>query len=245
MEVVMAMSVFNPEPEQVTNLTPSASQQNFMSFRWDNPVDILSFKENEYVFKEGEQPRGLYAIRSGAVKVVVNRSLTRGRMSSPEYVVKVVGPGDLFGYKALIKGTNHTDFAKTLRPTEIYVYSKDAVLSVMNGPNSVAKMLFSQFVKDLDLKETINQLHYLASVQERIAYQLLLLADKFGVPTANGTLISLKLTRNELAQLAGTINESLSRHLTEFKNEGILELNGKEIIVKDHRALMERSGNFK
>lgn len=241
----MAMSIFNQEPEPVTSLTPSASQQNLMNLRWDNPVDVLSLKENEIIYKESESPRGLYYVRSGAVKVVVNRSLTRGRMSSPEYVLKVVGPGDLFGYKALVKGTAHTDFAKTLRPTELYVYSKEAVQSVMNGPNSVNKMLFGQMVKDLDNKETINQLHYLASVQERIAYQLILLADKFGIPTSNGTLISLKLTRNELAQLAGTINESLSRHLTEFKNEGILELNGKEIIVKDYRALMERSGNFR
>jgi CRP/FNR family cyclic AMP-dependent transcriptional regulator len=241
----MAMSIFNQEPEPVTNLTPSASQQNLMNLRWDNPVDVLSLKENEIIYKEGDTPRGLYYIRSGAVKVVVNRSLTRGRMSSPEYVLKVVGPGDLFGYKALVKGAAHPDFAKTLRPTELYVYSKEAVQSVMNGPNSVNKMLFGQMVKDLDNKETINQLHYLASVQERIAYQLILLADKFGIPTSNGTLISLKLTRNELAQLAGTINESLSRHLTEFKNEGILELNGKEIIVKDYRSLMERSGNFR
>ena len=240
----MALSMFNQDPETVTNLTPSASQQNLINTRWDNPVDVLSLKENEIIYKEGEIPKGLYYVRSGAVKVVVNRVLTRGRMSSPEYVRKVVGAGDLFGYKAIVKDTAHVEFAKTLRPTELYVYSKEAVHSVMNGPNSVQKMMFTQMVKDLEAKETINQLHYLASVQERIAYQLVLLADKFGVPTANGTLISLRLTRNELALLAGTINESLSRHLTEFKNDGILELNGKEIIVKDYRGLMERSGNF-
>jgi CRP-like cAMP-binding protein len=84
----------------------------------------------------------------------------------------------------------------------------------------------------------------LASVQERIAYQLSVLADKFGVTTANGISLNLRLTRNELAQLAGTINESLSRHLTEFKNEGLLELNGREIIIKDKEALKKRSGNF-
>jgi CRP-like cAMP-binding protein len=81
-------------------------------------------------------------------------------------------------------------------------------------------------------------------VQERIAYQILLLADKFGAQTTQGLSLNLRLTRNELAQLAGTINESLSRHLTEFKNEGIIDLNGKEIIVKNRQALMARSGNF-
>jgi CRP-like cAMP-binding protein len=102
-----------------------------------------------------------------------------------------------------------------------------------------------QLLSDVEGLETVGQLHYLASVQERIAYQLSLLGDKFGVQTAEGLLIGLKLTRNELAQLAGTINESLSRHLTEFKSEGLIELKGKEIIIKDRAGLKLKSGNFK
>jgi hypothetical protein len=74
---------------------------------------------------------------------------------------------------------------------------------------------------------------------------LVVLADKFGVQTPAGISLNLKLTRNEFAQLASTINESLSRHLTEFKNEGLIELNGKEIIIKDMKSLMAKSGNFK
>ncbi len=84
----------------------------------------------------------------------------------------------------------------------------------------------------------------MASVEERIAYQLILMSEKFGVETEDGVSLNLKLTRNELAQMASTINESLSRHLTEFKNEGLIELNGKEIIIKNKAGLMAKSGNF-
>jgi CRP/FNR family cyclic AMP-dependent transcriptional regulator len=242
----MALAIFNSEPETpITNLTPSASQQSLTNMRWDSPVEILHLKEGETVYAEGDTPKGLYLVRTGAVKVSVNRPFTRGRMNSPEYISKVVGAGDLFGYKALIKGANQTEHAKALRPTEIFVYSREAIQSIMNGPNTMAKMLLSQMVKDMESKDAINQLHYLASVQERIAYQLVLLADKFGVQNQDGTHINLKLTRNELAQLAGTINESLSRHLTELKSDGVLELSGKEIIVKNRQALMQRSGNFR
>ena len=89
-----------------------------------------------------------------------------------------------------------------------------------------------------------NQFHYLASVQERIAYQITSLADRFGVKTSRGISLNLKLTRNEFAQLASTINESLSRHLTEFKNEGLIDINGKEIIILNREALSAKSGNF-
>lgn len=107
------------------------------------------------------------------------------------------------------------------------------------------KLVLEQAVSDIENFESTSQLHYLASVQERIAYQLVIMAEKFGVETPQGISLNLKLTRNEFAQLASTINESLSRHLTEFKNEGLIELNGKEILIKNKDGLMKKSGNFR
>lgn len=238
----MALSTMN---ENLVTLSPSAISIQGGLNQWDAPIEVLNLKENEYVFREGEAPRGLYYLKSGSVKMVMNRPFTRGRMASPEYINKVVGPGEFFGFKALIKGAHYNYFAKTLKSCEVHVFPKDSITQVMNGPNTLMKMVLTQMARDLENNESIGQLHYLASVQERIAYQLVLLSDKFGVPTAGGTSLNLRLTRNELAQLAGTINESLSRHLTEFKDEGIIDLNGKEIIIKDRDSLAARSGNFK
>lgn len=212
---------------------------------WGSPSEVLTFKENELIYSQGSQPKGLYMVKSGSVKILVNRSLARGRMTSPEFINRVVGPYEFFGYGALISGASLRETAKALRLSEIHVFPKDFIQSITNGPNTLMKLFLNQVVKDLESQEVIGQLHYLASVQERIAYQLLLLTDKFGVPTPDGVVLNLRLSRNELAQLAGTINESLSRHLTEFKNDGIIELKGKEIIIKDRHALMKRSGNFK
>lgn len=206
--------------------------------------EILNLKDNEYVFREGETPRGIYMVKSGTVKVVVNRPLTRGRIHSPEFITKIVGPGEFFGFKALVKNENFNFYAKTLKPTEIHIYPKEAITTIVNGPNVLMRQVMQQVVRDLETFEMNTQLYYLASVQERIAYQLVVLAEKFGVPVEGGTSLNLRLTRNELAQLAGTINESLSRHLTEFKNEGLLDLNGREIIIKDKEALKKKSGNF-
>lgn len=245
----MALSTYETthSSDEITTLIPSAvqqTQQNVVPLRWDQPSEVLHLKENELVYREGDIPKGLYYVKSGAVKIVINRKLTRGRVNSPEFVTKIVGPGEFFGYQAIISGANHTSFAKTVHASEIQVFPREIVTSTAGATSGLAKQLLNQMVKDLEAHEVINQLHYLASVQERIAYQLVLLADKFGVASGEGTLIDLKLTRNELAQLAGTINESLSRHLTELKNENVIELNGKQIIVKNRAVLMEKSGNF-
>lgn len=208
------------------------------------PYEVLHLKEEEVIFKEGDTPKGLYYVQSGCVKVVVNRSHARGRTTTNEYVTKLVSPSEYFGYKPLVKGEAIKSHAKVVKSTVVWLYPKELIQVAINQSNPLLKLLLNQAVNDIESFEAISQLHYLASVQERIAYQLVILAEKFGVPTPNGISLNLRLTRNEFAQLASTINESLSRHLTEFKNEGLIDLNGKEIIIKNKEGLMRRSGNF-
>jgi CRP-like cAMP-binding protein len=215
----------SPSPYQ--NISPEAS--------------VLKFKEGDYIFREGETPKGIYQLKSGAVKVVTFRPLTRGRVSSSEFINKLVGPKEFFGFKPALLGQNYSFYARVLVPSEVTVFP---IAETFSSP-TLNKDLVMQMSRDIETHERNAQLHYLASVQERIAFQLALLAEKFGVAKDGGISINLRLTRNELAQLAGTINESLSRHLTEFKTLGLLDVRGKEIIVKNLPELKVLSGNFK
>ncbi len=220
-------------------------QSPFAKHQGEIPYEIVQLKEGDVLFREGEVPLGLYYVQAGCIKMVVNRRQARGRTTSPEYVTKLVSPGEYFGYKALVRNGTTNSTAKAVKSCILWRYSRESVLNALADANPMVKLVLQQAVSDIESYETTSQLHYLASVQERIAYQLVVLSEKFGVETANGVSLNLKLTRNEFAQLASTINESLSRHLTEFKNEGLIELNGKEIIIKDKTGLMKRSGNFK
>lgn len=228
----------------VSTVGTMSNENQRKSSTYEVPYEIIHFKEGDIIFREGEAPRGLYYVQSGCVKVVVNRGQNRGRTTSPEHVTKLVSPGEFFGYKAIVKGSMSGSVAKAIKPTTVWLYNRDALQNEINLSNPLIKLLLDQAVADIENYETTSQFHYLASVQERIAYQLVVLADKFGVKTPQGVSLNLKLTRNEFAQLASTINESLSRHLTEFKNEGLIDLNGKEIIIKDREGLVRRAGNI-
>lgn len=214
------------------------------SFVYDVQYEIIHYREGEVLFKEGETPRGLYLLKTGCVKLVVNRTQNRGRTTTPEYVTKLVAPGEMFGYKSLVRGGAHKLHAVAIKPTTVWLYPKEAIFDALQAVSPLLRNIIEQAVADIENFENTSQLHYLASVQERIAHQMLVLADRFGTPVRDGISLNLKLTRNEFAQLASTINESLSRHLTEFKNEGIIELNGKEIIIKNKEALLKKSGNL-
>lgn len=217
-------------------------QNQVMEHTQESPYEAIQLREGDVLFREGEMPRGLYYVQSGCLKVVVNRRFSRGRTATPEYVNKLVSPGEYFGYKALVHNTASGAAAVAVKKSTVWLYPREMILASLKSSNPIIKSMLQQAVTDLENYESTNQLHYLASVQERIAHQLVKLAHKFAVPTMNGLSLNLRLTRNEFAQLASTINESLSRHLTEFKNEGLIEINGKEILIKDLDGLQRKSG---
>lgn len=239
---IKLMAGFNTASSGLSGTTQSSLNDFYLPS--DLPYSVHNFDEGDIVFKEGEDPQGVYLLKSGCVKMYVNRENSRGRTTTPEYVTKLVSPGEVFGYKAIVSDSKTNCYAKAVKDSTVWLYSKESIFQVMMNSHPVLKTILEQSVMDIQNYEKNNQLHYLASVQERIAYQLIILADRFGVQTPQGVSINLKLTRNEFAQLASTINESLSRHLTEFKNEGLVDVNGKEIIIKDRAGLAAKSGNF-
>ncbi|MEI7973376.1 MAG: Crp/Fnr family transcriptional regulator [Bdellovibrio sp.] len=208
-------------------------------------IETFSFREGERIVAENQALRGVYFLKSGVVKTFFSRGSHRGRMSSPEFVTRLYGAGEFFllGSSLLRKAAPQTALA--VKPCEVLVYPTREVEEILKGPESLLKSVLLQVSKDQELQASLAKDQYLASVQEKIAHQLVLLAQKFGTPrSGNGITLNLKLTRNELAQLAGTINESLSRHLTELKSEGLIDLTGKEIHILDLESLKKRSGNF-
>lgn len=212
---------------------------------YDLPYEVLNFHEGDVIYREGDSPKGLYFLESGCVKLMVTRTQSRGRTTTAEYVTQLVSAGEFFGYKSLINHIKMAEMAKASQQTTVWFYAQSVVQEALDNAHPLAKVLLQQAVRDIESYENSHQLNYLSSVEERIAYQLVVLSEKFGREVPDGISINLKLTRNELAQLASTINESLSRHLTEFKTEGLIDLRGKEILIKDKRGLMEKSGNFK
>jgi len=244
---VRLMAGHNSLSDTHTSYSSSSSVATLISQSlntFEIPYTIINFDDGDILFNEGEEPKGLYLLKTGCIKVFVNREHARGRTTSPEYVTKLVSPGEVFGYKALVRNLKTNSYAKAVKPSVVWLYSKDAIFSVLSQVHPLVRNVLEQAIHDIEKYEKTSQIHYLASVQERIAHQLLNLADRFGNQTPNGISINLKLTRNEFAQLASTINESLSRHLTEFKNEGLIDLNGKEIIIKNKAGLVAKSGNF-
>lgn len=205
-------------------------------------IRVTSLRTGDSVFRRGDTVEGLYLLKSGVLKLTSKCAVLRGRTTSEDYISKLVGAGDFFGYHDFLLNQQHQQEARAVRPAEVHMYPKELVQRLMVSGGSLTTQIMSQMAKQMWVDEERGKYQYLASVGERIAHTLVDLVHRFGEKTPSGLLLQLKLTRGELAQLAGTINESLSRHLSEMKDENILEVRGKEILIKDLNRLIQRSG---
>jgi len=172
--------------------------------------EMRNYKRKDLVFREGEHPRWLYFVESGKVKVF--KTSEDGR----ELIVKVAQTGDFLGFLALFKEDAYQESAAALEDCSIKLVPKQDFAALVFGNRDVN----ARFIKMLasHIAEREQQLIELAynSVRKRVATALSHLCDQSGP--------AIHLLREDLAALAGTAKETLIRTLTDFKNEGMVDI---------------------
>lgn len=184
------------------------------------------YKKKEVIFHIGDAPQYVYFLASGSVKTY------KGHDDGKELITSVYKPGEFFGHVALFEQKNYSDSALVLEESEIFKIPKEDFLALISRNRDVAR----QFIRLLSNKveEQERQLLRLAydTVRKRTAEALLMLVK--GAPKGSA---SLKVTRDDLANIVGTATETVIRCLTEFKEDGFIEVQGREITIVDRDGL--------
>ena len=173
--------------------------------------EVRHYRKKDVIFKEGEFPRWLFFVETGMVKIF--KTSDDGR----ELIVKVAQPGEFLGFLALFREDAYPESAAALEDCSIKLVPKTDFAALVFGNRDVN----ARFIKMLanHVAEREQQLIELAyySVRRRVATAIVHLHDQIQGP--------ISLLREDLASLAGTAKETLIRTLTDFKNEGLLEIN--------------------
>jgi len=196
-----------------------------------------TYKKGDTIFYEENHPMGLFCVFNGKAKVF--KTNDQGK----EQIVRLAKEGDVLGYRALISGEPYNASAVALEDCRICFIPQNAFLGFLKE----SKNLFVQITSLLsnDLKSAENQMASLSqkSVRERVADTLLMLRTFYGVENDGKTLKS-NLSREDLANIVGTATESLIRMLSEFKNEGLIDLNNKKITIVNLEKLKKVAHQF-
>lgn len=189
------------------------------------------FKKGQVVFYEGNHPHGLFCVYSGKVKI---SKLGEG---GKEQIVRFAKSGEMLGYRSILNNEAYNATATAVEDSYICFLKSDNFFQLLRESNSlsfnVMKLLSS------DLRSSEKQLISIAqkSVRERIAETLLRLRTRFGLD--NEGAINLKLSRQEIGDIAGATSETTIRTLADFNQERVIVLQGKRILILDVNKLTQ------
>ncbi|MFY0252986.1 Crp/Fnr family transcriptional regulator [Chitinophaga sp. 30R24] len=184
------------------------------------------YRKGQVIFHEGAYPFGVYCVNDGKIKL--SHSGDDGR----EQIIRLIRDGDIMGYKALLSNERYTATATALEDSSICFIPKDLFLNILQKDASLSfemMRILSSELRKAELKIT-----HLAQkpVRERLAETLLFIKETYGLEE-DGQTLSVRLSREEIANLVGTATESAIRLLSEFKKDGMIELEGKKIRMLD------------
>ena len=194
------------------------------------------YKPHQVIFYEGNQPFGLYCIKEGKIKIY------KMDANGHQQIVRLLGPGDLVGYRCLLAGETYTATAETITESIICFIDKNTFLNVLAQDSATASCLFKAMAVDLRHAEdqNLNLVH--KNVRERLAELFLTFRLRFGQKTTEGVYLDISLTREELAEMIGTTQESVIRLISEFKQDGLIHVDGRKITLLQLEKLSDVAG---
>jgi len=185
---------------------------------------VKVFKKKSDIFLEGDSPNAVYFIKSGSIKTYKTNA------DGKELILNLYKANDFFGFEAILENQAHGESAIALEDSELVVLLKHDFLLLLQGQRDVSATFISLLCKKVAEKEA--QLLNLAynSVRQRTAEALLKIHHlKQGQDF-------LTISRDDLAKIVGTAPESVIRVLSDFKDEGLIEIvSGKIKITSENK----------
>ncbi len=194
-------------------------------------IAIRSFPEGVFLFFEGDPPRALYVLLEGHVALI--RHTAEGR----DVVLDIMRPGSMIGELAVLEGMPYSASAKTLTEVRAVVFTRDQFMRLLQTYPQMATAVIYDLVRRVRHLSDLVQSLAIERVEQRLARILLRLMKISGEPHERGTLITLPLTRQDLADMAGTTVETTIRTLSRMRREGIVDTMRGRILILDSARL--------
>ncbi|MBB6130695.1 response regulator [Mucilaginibacter lappiensis] len=186
------------------------------------------FKKGQVIYYEGDKGTGLYLLISGKAKSI--KLAADGR----ELMTGIYAADDYMGINSMLLNEPHSDTATALEDSSVCQIPKESLEQLMNQYPDVAREFIKLLAKDIKEKEEhLLQMAY-NSVRKKMADAMVRLQSQQS--DARG---SFKITREDLAAMTGMATETVSRTLSDFKDEGLIEKKGSAITVVNLESLVK------
>lgn len=194
---------------------------------------LLVYPPEALILMEHETGSALFVIAKGSVKV--SRVSEDGR----EVILTMLVESDFFGEMAILDGLNRSANVTAMEEVEIFMIQRADFLDLLYTHPEVSIALLQELTKRLRAADTKIKSLSLKDAEGKVATVILQLADDIG-RIRNGKVEIERLPfQHDLANMAGTSRETISRTLHSFAKRGYIELEGTRLIIPNYEAFRE------
>lgn len=196
---------------------------------FDDNGKTFIFNKDDIIYEEGHHSNYIFLIKKGVVK---NHKCDE---DGKELITSLYKEDELFGYTSFTQNVPYQEFATAIKDTELVGISKNELKEVLDNNHKVTLDLIQLLTENLfSIKDQLLEMAY-SSVNKKTASTIIKFAEKLNSKVND----PIKISRNDLASVAGVAPETLIRTLSKFKKEGLIEVESRNIKILDLEKLKQ------
>jgi CRP-like cAMP-binding protein len=195
------------------------------------------YKKGDYIFREGEPIYGIYFIQQGGVKVVTTS--LHGR----EQIVRLAKEGQILGHRGLGRTKYYFNSVAIKDSLICFVENELFYEACMNCPEFAYNLIFF-YASELRRAELRVKYQAQMNIREKVAMAFIYCYEVFGM-NRETKMLNISLSRQDIADLAGTTAEQVTRQLSDFDSEKLIARKKREIIFLNIKGLENIVSDYK
>jgi CRP-like cAMP-binding protein len=199
---------------------------------------VQSFSKESVILSEKEAGSALFIIITGKVKI----SRISSEDDDREVILSILNPSDFFGEMSLLDGFERSATATAMDDSKIFIIQRNDFLKLLEEHPEVSIALLQELTQRLRAAGIKIKALSLKDAEGKVATVLLQLADDIGKIKQGVVEIEKLPFQHELANMAGTSRETISRTLHAFAKKGLIELEGSRLRIVQYEKFKELFG---
>ena len=191
------------------------------------------YENGNYIFLEDSEGEQCFFVAKGSVKV------TRLSKDGREVILTMLNAGDFFGEMSLLDGESRSANVIALEETEVLTLNREDFLVVLHDYPTIAIQLVKEMAGRLRKSDRHIASLSLSDAEKRITMCIIRFADDQGVIKNGKVSIPKTPIQQDIANMAGTSRETVSRALSILEKENLIERNGRELIILDYKKFIK------
>jgi len=194
------------------------------------------YKKGNIILMEEEFGDTLFVLTRGSVKI------TRLSDDGREVILSILGEGDFFGEMSIFDGENRSANVIALEDSEVFILKRGDFLDLLERHPKIAIVLLQEMAMRLRRSDQQIEGLSLSDAESRIAMSLLRLAEDLGVIKQGQVVIENLPYQQDIANMAGTSRETVSRMLTLLQRKGYIQKRGRQLIITNYDEFVKQFG---